>query len=144
MKIHPAGCRASGAEQVAGGCDASSPQVRWLKAELADDGESCTLTYLHHPLFTSGRYHPGIPEVKPLWEALYAAGADVVLSGHDHNYQRFAPQDPEGRADPQRGIRQFVVGTGGRNHYPITWFPLVNIEAHDDETYGVLKLTLSP
>src|SRR3712207_9448313 len=62
-----------------------------------------------HPLFTSGNYRPGVPEVKPLWEALYAAGADVVLNGHDHNYQRFAPQDPEGRADPQRGIRQFVV-----------------------------------
>jgi acid phosphatase type 7 len=134
----------SNCEEVAGGCDASSPQVRWLRAELANDGRSCTLAYLHHPLFTSGKYRPGIPEGKPLWEALYAAGADVVLSGHDHNYQRFAPQDPEGRADPRRGIRQFVVGTGGRNLYPISWFPLANIEAHDDETYGVLKLTLSP
>jgi hypothetical protein len=144
-----------------GGCDASSPQVRWLKEDLAaNDEKACTLAYFHHPLFTSGKYRPGIPEVKPLWEALYAADADVVLNGHDHNYQRFAPQDPEGRADPEGGIRQFVVGTGGKSHYAISWgipgrflpevfskvfwIPMANIEAYDDETYGVLKLTLSP
>jgi hypothetical protein len=67
----------------------------------------------------------------------------VVLSGHEHNYERFAPQDPEGRADPERGIREFVVGTGGKSHYPIL-DPIANSEVHNDETYGVLKLTLHP
>jgi acid phosphatase type 7 len=81
--------------------------------------------------------------VKPLWEALYAADTDVVLNGHDHNYQRFAPQDPNGKADPQRGIREFVVGTGGRSHYPVL-APIANSEVYNDATYGVLKLTLHP
>jgi hypothetical protein len=125
------------------GCGASSAQVRWLKADLAQEDKSCTLAYFHHPLFTSGEYRPGIREVKPLWETLYAAGADVVLNGHDHNYQRFAPQDPDGEADPERGIREFVVGTGGRSHYSILE-PIANSEVNNDETYGVLKLTLRP
>ena len=125
------------------GCHILSQQIRWLKANLADDDKTCTLAYFHHPLFTSGKYRPGVPEVRPLWEALYNAGADVVLSAHDHNYQRFAPQDPDGRADPERGIRQFVVGTGGRSHYQIE-SPLPNSEVHTDDTYGVLKLTLRP
>ena len=126
------------------GCGASSPQLRWLKADLAkEDAKSCTLAYFHYPLFSSGKYRPGIREVKPLWEALYAADADVVLNGHDHNYQRFAPQDPNGKADPQRGIREFVVGTGGRSHYPIL-FPIANSEVYNDETYGVLTLAPRP
>jgi hypothetical protein len=81
--------------------------------------------------------------VERLWEILYAAGVDVVLNGHDHNYQRFAPQDPKGKADPERGIREFVVGTGGRSLYPIR-DPIANSEVDNDETYGVLKLTLHP
>jgi len=125
------------------GCTASSPQVKWLEADLAKDAKTCTLAYFHYPLFSSGEYRPGIREVKPLWEALYAADADVVLNGHDHNYQRFAPQDPDGKADPQRGIREFVVGTGGRSHYTILG-PIANSEVYNDETYGVLKLTLRP
>src|SRR5918994_2152195 len=89
-------------------CGPGSAQVQWLKEDLAaNDEESCTLAYFHHPLFTSGAYRPGIERVERLWEILYAAGVDVVLNGHDHNYQRFAPQDPEGRADPEDGIRQF-------------------------------------
>ena len=125
------------------GCAASSPQLWWLKADLAKNPKTCTLAYFHYPLFSSGEYRPGIREVKPLWEALYAAGVDVVLNGHDHNYQRFAPQDPNGKADPQRGIREFVVGTGGRSHYSILG-PIANSEVYNDETYGVLKLTLRP
>ncbi|HSK85986.1 MAG TPA: metallophosphoesterase [Rubrobacter sp.] len=94
-------------------CGPGSPQVQWLEEDLAaNDEEACTLAYFHHPLFTSGEYRPGIERVEHLWEILYAAGVDVVLNGHDHNYQRFAPQDPQGRADPEDGIRQFVVGTG--------------------------------
>ena len=125
------------------GCTASSPQVKWLEADLAKDPKTCTLAYFHYPLFSSGEYRPGIREVKPLWEALYAAEVDVVLNGHDHNYQRFAPQDPNGKADPQRGIREFVVGTGGRSHYTILG-PIANSEVYNDETYGVLKITLRP
>ena len=88
-------------------------------------------------------YRPGIKRVEHLWEILYAAGVDVVLNGHDHNYQRFAPQDPQGRADPEDGIRQFVVGTGGRGLYQIS-HPIANAEVYDDDTHGVLELTLHP
>jgi acid phosphatase type 7 len=125
------------------GCAASSPQLRWLEADLAKDARTCTLAYFHYPLFSSGEYRPGIRQVKPLWEALYAADVDVVLNGHDHNYQRFAPQDPNGKADPERGIREFVVGTGGRSHYSILG-PIANSEVYNDDTYGVLKLTPRP
>ena len=132
----------SNCEQV-GGCDASSPQVGWLKEDLAESERKCTLAYFHHPLFTTGEYRPGLDEVKPMWEALYAADADVVLNAHDHNYQRFAPQDPEGGKDPKRGIREFVVGTGGGYLYRIPQDPpIANTEVYNDETHGVLKLTL--
>jgi hypothetical protein len=127
-----------------GHCDSSSPQMRWLKANLAANrNKRCTLAYFHHPRFSSGEEHGSTPEVKPLWDVLYAAGVDVVLSGHEHNYERFAPQEPNGKADPQRGIREFVVGTGGESHYPILE-PIANSEVHNDHTYGVLKLTLHP
>jgi hypothetical protein len=125
-------------------CGPGSPQGRWLKEDLAANAEeACTLAYFHHPLFASGSYRPGIERVERLWEILYAAGVDVVLNGHDHNYQRFAPQDPEGRADPEDGIRQFVVGTGGRSTYQISQ-PIANTEVYNDDTYGVLELTLRP
>jgi acid phosphatase type 7 len=127
-------------------CGPGSAQMEWLKEDLAtnaaDEG-GCTLAYMHHPRFSSGEEHGSTPNLEPLWEALYEAGADVVLSGHEHNYERFAPQDPEGRADPERGIREFVVGTGGKSHYPIV-APIANSEVHDDTSYGVLKLTLHP
>jgi calcineurin-like phosphoesterase family protein len=127
------------------GCEASSPQGRWLKADLAaNKDKSCTLAYMHHPRFSSGEVTGGNShEVRPLWEALYEAGAEVVLSAHELNYERFAPQTSGGRERPERGIRQFVVGTGGRGHYPIVE-PIANSEVHNDETYGVLKLTLNP
>jgi hypothetical protein len=126
-------------------CGPDSAQRKWLEEDLtANAGEGqCTLAYMHHPRFSSGEEHGSTPQLEPLWEALYEGGADVVLSGHEHNYERFAPQDPEGRADPQRGIRQFVVGTGGMSHYPIL-DPIANSEVHSDESYGVLKLTLNP
>jgi acid phosphatase type 7 len=125
-----------------GHCDSSSQQMRWLKANLAaNPNKRCTLAYFHHPRFSSGEVHGSTTEVKPLWDVLYAAGVDVVLSGHEHNYERFAPQDPNGRADPKRGIREFVVGTGGYYHYPISE-PIANSKTHNDHTYGVLKLTL--
>jgi hypothetical protein len=135
----------SNCEEVPGGCEEGSQQVRWLKADLAaNDDKKCTLAYMHHPRFSSGVKHGNTHYVKPLWEALYEAGADVVLSAHEHNYERFAPQNPGGREDPEGGIREFVVGTGGgKGTYPILE-PIANSEVHNDDTYGVLRLTLRP
>jgi len=125
-----------------GGCGPTSPMLSWLKKDLAANSNKCTLAYFHHPLFSSG-YHGSTPKMRPSWDALYAANADVVLSGHDHDYERFAPQTPSGAADSARGIREFVVGTGGRELRPFgTIKP--NSEVHHAETFGVLKLTLHP
>jgi hypothetical protein len=119
-----------------------SPQLRWLRQDLAANRTQCTLAYWHHPLFSSGS-HGGNSEMRPLWDALYEAGAEVVVVGHDHNYERFAPQTPEGRDDSGRGIRQFVVGTGGANLRPIE-DRVANSEVIHTGTHGVLKLTLMP
>jgi hypothetical protein len=124
-----------------GGCGADSRQVRWLEEDLAANPAHCTLAYWHHPRFSSGKYENN-QEIRPLWQALYDAGAEVIMSGHDHNYQRYAPQDPAGKADPARGIRQFVVGTGGKSLYDIEKSN-ANREAASDKAYGVLKLTLN-
>jgi hypothetical protein len=123
-------------------CAAGSPQEQWLRADLAAHPNSCTLAYFHHPLYSSGE-HGNQTQVRPFWRALYEANADAVLSGHDHTYERFAPQDPFGVADPRRGIREFVVGTGGKNHYAFTTVQ-PNSEVRNATTHGVLKLTLHP
>jgi hypothetical protein len=122
--------------------DAASVQVSWLTSDLAATTKSCTLAYWHHPRFSSGSGHGNDPSVQPFWDALYAANADLILSGHDHDYERFAPQTPTGVADATRGIREFVVGTGGRSHYALGTLK-VNSQVFDGATYGVLKLTLS-
>lgn len=94
--------------------DAASEQVRWLRAHLRTAATPCLLAYWHRPLFSSARRKDKRrPDARALWDALYAAGAEVILNGHDHRYERFAPQTPSGGADPRWGIRQFVVGTGG-------------------------------
>ena len=126
-----------------GGCEAGSPQERWLRADLAAHPAACTLSYWHRPLFSSGSAHGNDLTVKPLFQALYQANADIVVGGHDHDYERFAPQTPAGVADPQRGIREFVVGTGGKNHRPFG-APRPNSELRDATAFGVLKLTLRP
>ena len=94
------------------GCGPGSPQGQWLAADLAANPAACTLAIFHIPRFTSGN-HGDAPEMDAFWRPLYAAGVDVIVNGHDHDYERFAPQDPDGRVDGDRGIRQFVVGTGG-------------------------------
>jgi hypothetical protein len=124
-----------------GGCGTNSRQGRWLRADLAAHPATCTLAYWHHPLFSSGKEHGGDEAMRPVWQALYDAGADVVLSAHEHHYERFAPQDPDGRLDRKRGIRQFVVGTGGRSHYGFGRI-LETSEVRNAETFGVLVLTL--
>ena len=126
-----------------GGCDAGSRQEKWLRADLAAHPAVCTLAYWHKPLFSSGGAHGNDPEIEPLWQALYDANADVVINGHDHDYERFAPQTPGGAADAARGIREFVVGTGGKNHRPFGP-PKSNSEVRDATAFGVLKLTLKP
>lgn len=127
-----------------GGCDAASPQGRWLQQDLAQHHAACTLAYFHKPLFSSGLAHGNDSQMKPVWTLLYTAGADIVIGGHDHDYERFAPQDPEGKADSRRGIREFVVGTGGKNSHRIFGFPKPNSEVRNANTFGVLKLTLHP
>ena len=127
-----------------GGCDAASPQVAWLRAELADHPAECSLAVIHNPRFSSGRKE-NEPRVQPLWEELYAAGAELVLSGDNHAYERLAPMTPTGRPDGAAGIRQFVVGTGGRSHYLFSEGEIhPNTETGDDDTFGVLRLTLHP
>jgi hypothetical protein len=122
---------------------ADSPQVQWLRADLAAHPVACTAAYWHTPRFSSGTHHGSSTSMRPFWQALYDFGADVVLVGHEHNYERFASQDPNGVADPGRGIREFVVGTGGKSHYTIGT-PIANSEVRNADTYGVLKLTLHP
>jgi hypothetical protein len=125
-----------------GGCALGSSEEKWLRQDLAAHPARCTLAYWHHPLFSSGS-HGNNPELKPFWHDLYEAGAEIVVNGHDHDYERFAPQDPEGRLDQTKGIREFVVGTGGRHLRPFKT-SLANSEVRDSATHGVLKLTLRP
>jgi hypothetical protein len=96
-------------------CAAGSPQEQWLRADLAAHPAACTLALMHHPLYSSGRSdEAATPAVAALWQALYDGNADLVLSGHDHAYERFAPQNASGVGDPVRGMREIIVGTGGK------------------------------
>ena len=122
--------------------DVNSAQIAWLRSDLAANTKSCTLAYWHHPRFSSGSGHGNNTSVQPFWDVLYEFNADVVMGGHDHDYERFAPQTPSGVLDNSRGIREFVVGTGGRALYSLgTLKP--NSQVFNSSTYGVLKLTLS-
>jgi acid phosphatase type 7 len=126
-----------------GGCGPGSAQETWLREDLKAHPVPCTLAYFHKPLFSSGGAHGDDLAVRPLWNALYEAGADVVVNGHDHDYERFAPQDPSGKLDREHGIREFVIGTGGKNHRPFRQ-PEAATEVRDATAFGVLKLTLKP
>ena len=121
---------------------AGSPQETWLRADLAASTKQCTLAYWHKPRFSSGTHHGSLISAEPLWQALYDFHAEIVLGGHEHNYERFAPQSPTGVADPTNGIREFVAGTGGASHYNDLGTPLPNSEVFDGTAFGVLKLTL--
>ena len=128
-----------------GGCGKGSPQEAWLREDLAGHADACILAYGHSSLFSSGILpsHALHPELLAFWQDLYQAHADVILAGHEHSYERFAPQTPEGELDEANGIRQIVVGTGGRSHTPLG-FATQNSEVRNSETFGVLKLTLKP
>jgi calcineurin-like phosphoesterase family protein len=125
-----------------GGCGAGSAQELWLRSDLASHRSPCTLAYWHEPRFSSGGHHSDTA-YEPFWQDLYAAGADVALAGHDHDYERFAPQTPDGSLDESRGIREFVVGTGGKSH-DLFGRTVPNSLVRNWTTYGVLLLTLHP
>ena len=127
--------------------EAGSAQELWLRNELGTRSQQCVLAVWHHPRFSTTVDRPAIrPAVTALWNALYENGADLVVNGHDHSYQRFAPQKPDGTADVEFGIRQIVVGTGGGeglyDFAPVP--PGSNLEVRNNDTWGVLKLTLKP
>lgn len=123
--------------------EAMAAQETWLGRDLAESLAPCLLAYWHHPLFSSGK-NGDQPQMLSIYRRLYQAGASLVLAGHDHNYERFAPLDPEGRPDPTGGIRSFVVGTGGGQLKPhrIQDPPRASSERVDGSAWGVLQLTL--
>lgn len=116
-----------------------SGQLQWVRGQLMANPTACTLVYWHRPLFSSGRNGPN-RDMLDLWRVLYSADVDVVINAHDHMYERFAPQTPEGQPDPVKGIRQFTVGTGGAAPYPV-----VGLMANSEVTasvWGVASFTL--
>lgn len=127
-----------------GGCEPGSPEERWLRSDLAAHASAlCTLAYWHQPPFSSRVTQTGTPRTIALLQDLYDAGAEVLLNGDEHNYERFAAQTPQGAADPARGIREFVVGTGGKDLRPFG-ATIANSEVRQNRTFGVLELTLRP
>lgn len=123
------------------GCSAGSVQERWLRADLAAHPTECTAAIFHHPLFSSDSVEGSVERVKAFWDVLYEHGVEMTINGHARVFERFAPQDPEGRADPGLGIREFNLGTGGRGHANFGT-PLPNSEVRDRTSWGVMKFTL--
>ena len=133
----------SNCSMIEDGCRVGSRQERWLRADLAGHPARCTVAMWHHPPFTSGRPHGPSYSTRPLLDALYDGGVELLVTGHNHQYERFAPQTPTGGRDDARGVRAFVVGTGGAFHYTFGR-PMPNSVVRNGDTYGVLKLTLRP
>jgi hypothetical protein len=128
---------------LAGGCDTGSPEEVWLRADLAAHPVQCTLAYWHQPLFTSGQQGPAVA-MSTIWADLASAGADLVLNGHDHDYERFAAQNATGQLDVAHGMPEFVVGTGGANHMALHQTRMPNSVVSDSTSFGFLDLSLSP
>jgi hypothetical protein len=126
-----------------GGCGAGSAQEQWLKADLAASAARCTLAIWHHPRFSSGTTHGNTTEVGPLWNDLYAFGAELVVNGHEHVYERYGPQRPDATADNAFGIREIIAGTGGNSLYQFGGSQ-PNSQVRNAATNGLLKLTLRP
>jgi hypothetical protein len=124
-------------------CPAGSLQERWLRADIAANPRKCSIAIWHQPRFSSGSEHGSSPSVQPYWQDAYDLGVDLVINGHDHDYERFAPMNGAGVADPVRGVRELVVGTGGAEMRPMSPTILPNSEVHQATSYGVLKLDLS-
>jgi hypothetical protein len=121
-------------------CGPDSTEGRWLKADLAASNAKCTLAMWHVPRFSSG-FHGNNKDLDGFWRVLYDAGADVIVNGHDHDYERFAPQDPDAKEDRVKGIREFVAGTGGTKLRVFEKFA-ANSQVRAAVTHGVLKFTL--
>jgi hypothetical protein len=119
-----------------------SDQMKWLSDDLAAHKTECTLAYWHIARYSSGA-HGSDPLMADAWKILYDAGADVILASHDHDYERFAPMDDKGKPDPEKGVRSFVIGTGGGGVYEFK-SKAQNSEIRDNTTYGVLKFVLKP
>ena len=126
-----------------GGCGVGSSAYEWLKGDLAAHPNKCTLVYWHQPYWTSGSSHAPYTAVKDMMQLMYNSGVDVLLQAHNHQYERFAPQDPTGRRDDARGIQAFVVGTGGRSFYGFNSTPAANSLVRNNTTFGVLKMNLA-
>jgi hypothetical protein len=125
-----------------GGCQAGSAEEKWLRADLTAHNTLCTLVYWHEPRFSSGE-HGDATQMTTIWSDLVAAHVDVVLSGHNHDYERFEPLGVTGQPDPT-GITEFVVGTGGKNHYAFTHAPLVGEVVRSQAAFGVVRMLLGP
>jgi acid phosphatase type 7 len=125
-----------------GGCGAGSAEERWLRTNLASFPTQCTLVYWHEPRWSSGEWQDAT-QMTAIWDDLVAAHADVVLSGHNHDYERFVPLDATGNPDPN-GVQEFVVGTGGKNHTGWTEGPISGEVVRDDSSFGVIYMTLGP
>jgi hypothetical protein len=124
------------------GCTDGTPQFEWLQARMPSEG--CTVALWHHPRWSSGTVHPPAAGMAPIWDLLYAGGVDLVLTGHEHLYERLGPigTDSAGALEPGTGIRSFVVGTGGRSAYVASTTPQPFSEAIQSGAFGVLKLSL--
>ena len=123
-------------------CTAGSAQEQWLRSDLAANPRACVMAMWHHPRFSSGSQHGSSTATQALWQALYDNNADIVLTGHEHNYERFQPMTATGVVDAARGLTEFVVGTGGRSHYGFGTILSTSLVRNSD-TYGVIKFTLS-
>ena len=125
-----------------GGCESDSPQGRWLRNDLANNPSRCTMAYFHDPLYSTGT-NVADPDVRPFWDMLHDARADLIVVGHAHRYERFAPMTPDGVRSDANGIRQLVAGTGGaEGGDEISYADAPNLERVKTGTYGVLKLSL--
>ena len=124
------------------GCAAGTKQYTWLRSLLANKPSKCSIAVMHHPLLSSGPHGDDESHARPLWKLLYRSGVELALVGHDHIYERFAPVDASGARDAATGIREFVVGTGGAQHYGITGVHKLS-QVHNTKTFGVLAVQLS-
>jgi hypothetical protein len=126
------------------GCAAGGNQETWLRNDLAAHTQACTLALIHEPLYTSSTIVSPNTDVRPLWQDLYNSNVDLVVNGHAHNYERFAPQDANGTPDQARGIIEIISGTGGASHFPFDSTMAPNSLIGNATTFGALKLTLHP
>lgn len=129
-----------------GGCGPGSAQAQWLAMELEANKPLCTLAFWHHPVFSSGNYQASEKDNsrgRYFWQLLEQNGADVIVNGHDHLYERFAPQTSDGSINPKKGVRQFIVGTGGKSLYKLHADKTLNHEYGNDSSFGFLEMELA-